>query len=69
MELPSSVNDARHRAGELGFELSSEPEVGRLIAFLASGVPAGGRILKLEREPESDSRGSFTASAIGTMWQ
>ncbi len=45
--LPGRVREAFRRARRAGFELSSEPEVGRLLAVLAAGVPAGGRILEL----------------------
>ncbi len=38
---------AEARARDLGFDLSSEPEVGRLLAFFAQAVPPGGRILEI----------------------
>ena len=57
MELPSSVVAAQARAEQLGFELSSEPEVGRLIACLAQTVPAGGRILEIG-----------TGAGVGLAW-
>jgi len=45
--LPGHVVEALERARRAGFRLSSEPAVGRLLAVLAAGVPAGGRILEL----------------------
>jgi predicted O-methyltransferase YrrM len=57
MELPAQVQAAQRRAEELGFELSSEPEVGRLIAFLSQGVPTGGRVLELG-----------TGAGVGLAW-
>jgi demethylmenaquinone methyltransferase/2-methoxy-6-polyprenyl-1,4-benzoquinol methylase len=47
VEIPPSVLAAEARARDLGFELSSEPEVGRLLAFFAQAVPPGGRILEI----------------------
>ncbi len=48
---------AQAQADRLGFELSSEPEVGRLIAFFSNGVPFGGRVLELG-----------TGSGVGLAW-
>jgi predicted O-methyltransferase YrrM len=45
--LPAIVIDARRRAEEAGFTLSSEPEVGALLSCLAASVPEHGRILEL----------------------
>ena len=45
--LPAAVQAAYDRADALGFRLSCEPDVGRLLAVLAAAVPAGGRILEL----------------------
>ncbi|MEZ5079551.1 MAG: class I SAM-dependent methyltransferase [Thermoleophilia bacterium] len=42
-----TVDRARARATEAGFELSCDDEVGALMAALAAGVPRGGRILEL----------------------
>jgi len=47
MDLPESVAAALDRASKSGFELSSEPEVGQLMACLANAVPIGGRILEI----------------------
>ena len=47
VDVPKSVADAQSRANSFGFELSSEPEVGQLLACLANAVPAGGRILEI----------------------
>ncbi len=45
--VPESVAAARQRAQAAGFELSSEAEVGQLLAALAAAVPENGRILEL----------------------
>ena len=45
------------RAAELGFDQSSEPDVGRLLAVLAGGVPPGGRVLEIG-----------TGIGYGTAW-
>jgi predicted O-methyltransferase YrrM len=47
MDIPESVAAAQDRASRSGFELSSEPEVGQLMACLAHAVPIGGRILEI----------------------
>jgi len=47
MDIPESVAAAQDRASRSGFELSSEPEVGQLMACLANAVPVGGRILEI----------------------
>ncbi|HKH89031.1 MAG TPA: class I SAM-dependent methyltransferase [Acidimicrobiales bacterium] len=57
VELPPAVAAAQARAERLGFELSSEPEVGRLLAFFASRVPKGGRMLELG-----------TGAGVGLAW-
>ncbi|MBF6557955.1 MAG: class I SAM-dependent methyltransferase [Acidimicrobiales bacterium] len=57
MELPPMVLTAQAQADRLGFDLSSEPEVGRLIAFFSNGVPSGGRVLELG-----------TGSGVGLAW-
>jgi demethylmenaquinone methyltransferase/2-methoxy-6-polyprenyl-1,4-benzoquinol methylase len=44
---PERVVRARERAREFGFTMSSEPDVGRLLATLAAAVPAGGRVIEL----------------------
>jgi demethylmenaquinone methyltransferase/2-methoxy-6-polyprenyl-1,4-benzoquinol methylase len=46
-ELPAVVRAAYERADDLGFALSCEPEVGRLLAVLSAAVPPGGRVLEL----------------------
>ena len=45
--IPESVAAAQDRASKSGFELSSEAEVGQLLACLANAVPIGGRILEI----------------------
>jgi len=57
MELPDLVATAEARAKSLGFELSSESEVGGLIACLANAVPNGGRVLEIG-----------TGSGVGLAW-
>src|SRR5271163_3865857 len=47
MVIPESVAAAQDRASKSGFELSSEVEVGQLMACLANAVPIGGRILEI----------------------
>lgn len=44
---PDLVKRAHRRAEAAGFSLSCEPEVGRMLAALAAGVPEGGRILEV----------------------
>ena len=55
--LPTLVTVALARATALGFTLSCEPEVGRLLATLAAGVPGDGRILEMG-----------TGAGVGTAW-
>jgi demethylmenaquinone methyltransferase/2-methoxy-6-polyprenyl-1,4-benzoquinol methylase len=55
--LPTLVTVALARATALDFTLSCDPEVGRLLATLAAGVPAGGRILEMG-----------TGAGVGTAW-
>lgn len=45
--LPAFVQTAYERAHSRGFELSCEPEVGRLLAALSAATPPGGRVLEL----------------------
>jgi predicted O-methyltransferase YrrM len=47
MEEPERVAEARARARGLGFELSSEPGVGALLAVLAAACPRDARICEL----------------------
>jgi demethylmenaquinone methyltransferase/2-methoxy-6-polyprenyl-1,4-benzoquinol methylase len=47
MDIPEPVAAAQDRASTSGFKLSSEPEVGQLMACLANAVPIGGRILEI----------------------
>ncbi len=47
VDIPESVAAAQDRASKSGFELSSEAEVGQLLACLANAVPIGGRILEI----------------------
>ena len=56
-ELPPVVAAAYARARRHGFVLSCEPEVGRLLATLAAGVPTDGRILEMG-----------TGVGAGTSW-
>ncbi|BEL02591.1 hypothetical protein Q0Z83_007820 [Actinoplanes sichuanensis] len=55
--VPDLVARAEERAGRLGFGMSCEAPVGRLLSVLAAAVPAGGRILELG-----------TGAGIGTAW-
>jgi demethylmenaquinone methyltransferase/2-methoxy-6-polyprenyl-1,4-benzoquinol methylase len=57
MEEPERVADAGLRARELGFELSSEPGVGALLAVLAAACPRDGRICELG-----------TGAGVGLAW-
>lgn len=57
MDLPASVKAAYERAEGMGFELSSEPEVGWLLAALSAAVPPGGRVLELG-----------TGAGVGLAW-
>jgi demethylmenaquinone methyltransferase/2-methoxy-6-polyprenyl-1,4-benzoquinol methylase len=54
---PERVEQARRRAGALGFELSSEPGVGALLAVLAAASPRGARICELG-----------TGAGVGLAW-
>jgi predicted O-methyltransferase YrrM len=45
--IPESVAAAQDRANNSGFTLSSDPEVGQLMACLANAVPIGGWILEI----------------------
>jgi demethylmenaquinone methyltransferase/2-methoxy-6-polyprenyl-1,4-benzoquinol methylase len=47
VDIPESVAAAQDGASKCGFELSSEAEVGQLMACLANAVPIGGRILEI----------------------
>ncbi|MDQ1445047.1 MAG: hypothetical protein QOI20_1511 [Acidimicrobiaceae bacterium] len=47
MDVPGVVLEARARAARAGFRLSSDDEVGQLLAALAGEVPEGGRVLEL----------------------
>ena len=47
VDIPESVTAAQDRASKSGFALSSEAEVGQLMACLANAVPIGGRILEI----------------------
>ena len=47
VDIPESVAAAQDRASKSGFELSSEVEVGQLVACLANAAPIGGRILEI----------------------
>jgi predicted O-methyltransferase YrrM len=55
--VPPVVMAAYARAQASGFGQSSEPEVGRLLAVLAAGVPSGGRVLELG-----------TGAGVGLAW-
>ena len=45
--LPAPVSEALSRADRTGFEMSSDQQVGELLAVLGAAVPGGGRILEL----------------------
>lgn len=57
VDRPASVKAAYARAEGLGFELSSEPEVGWLLAALSAAVPPSGRVLELG-----------TGAGVGLAW-
>lgn len=57
MNMPSIVLDALQRARENGFTLSSEPEVGHLLAVMSASVKTRGRILEIG-----------TGVGVGTAW-
>lgn len=50
MAVPERVASAHRRAQAAGFEMSSDDDVGRLLAVLAAGTRPGGRILELGTE-------------------
>jgi predicted O-methyltransferase YrrM len=56
-DLPAGAAASYERARQHGFTLSCEPEVGRLLASLAAGVPTRGRILEMG-----------TGVGAGTAW-
>ena len=47
VRVPAAALAGYARATQVGFEVSSTPEVGQLLSVLAATVPAGGRILEL----------------------
>src|SRR3954453_21032802 len=51
------LNRALHRGAAVGFTQSCEADVGRLLAVLVGGVPAGGRVLEIG-----------TGAGYGTAW-
>ena len=55
--LPERVREATERAADAGFELSSEPGIGRAIMTLAAAVRPGGRVLEIG-----------TGMGVGTAW-
>lgn len=55
--MPGVVVEAKARAARAGFRLSSEDDVGRLLAALVGDVPEGGRVLELG-----------TGVGVGTAW-
>ena len=55
--LPPLVTAATARADEAGFGISSEPEVGALLAALAAAVQKDGRILEIG-----------TGAGVGLAW-
>jgi predicted O-methyltransferase YrrM len=54
---PPAVADAKLRGTELGFRMSCQDEVGRLLGVLAGAVPPGARILEIG-----------TGVGVGTAW-
>jgi predicted O-methyltransferase YrrM len=56
-DAPGLAAAALAHAASVGFPMSSEPEVGALLAVLAAAVPAGGRILEIG-----------TGTGFGTAW-
>jgi predicted O-methyltransferase YrrM len=56
-DYPPAVADAKRRANELGFTMSCQDDVGRLLAVLAGAVPPGGRVLEIG-----------TGAGVGTGW-
>jgi predicted O-methyltransferase YrrM len=57
VDLPDSVQVAYTRAERMAFDLSSEPEVGWLLASLSAAVPPGGRVLEIG-----------TGAGVGLAW-
>lgn len=57
MPVPERVASAHRRAQAAGFEMSSDDDVGRLLAVLAAGARLGGRILELG-----------TGAGVGLAW-
>jgi predicted O-methyltransferase YrrM len=57
IDEPARVGQARRRAAELGFDLSSEPGVGALLATLAAAAPWNARICELG-----------TGAGVGLAW-
>jgi len=55
--IPTIVSDALERSNRADFKMSSELEVGKLLAVLASSVQMGGRILEIG-----------TGIGLGTAW-
>jgi demethylmenaquinone methyltransferase/2-methoxy-6-polyprenyl-1,4-benzoquinol methylase len=55
--VPQRVLEAISRAEKLGFAQPCDDGVGRLLAVLAAGMPAGGRILEIG-----------TGAGVGTAW-
>ncbi len=55
--MPALVAAATGRARSAGFQFSSEPAVGQLLAVLAAHLPAGARVLELG-----------TGTGVGTAW-
>jgi predicted O-methyltransferase YrrM len=47
VEIPAEVELAQKRAEQAGFDMSCEPEVGRLLMVLAAAVPLFGRVLEM----------------------
>jgi predicted O-methyltransferase YrrM len=54
---PDLVAAASQRASATGFAYSCDPDVGRLLATLAAGVPEGGRVLEIG-----------TGAGVGLAW-
>lgn len=55
--VPPAVDAATARAARGGFTMSCDPQTGRLLAVLAAGTPAGGRLLDFG-----------TGTGVGTSW-
>lgn len=56
-QVPPAVVEARRRAESMGFQLSCDDGVGRLLATLAAAAPMGGRILEIG-----------TGAGVGLAW-